>query len=117
MAYLLTLWTLYRSRGRSPSSKASQKISPRRSPSVSPDRNQKRSPKPDGEVIAPPPNQGQEVPKSPSEDGAPKRIRKGRGFTEKFAFARRYKTPSPERSPRRPYNYGGRSYYERNRDR
>lgn len=107
-----------KSRGRSPSSKASQKISPRRSPSVSPDRNRKRSPKPESEVIAPPAsNQGQEVSKSPSGDGAPKRIRKGRGFTEKFAFARRYKTPSPERSPRRPYNYGGRSYYERNRDR
>ncbi|KAH9610409.1 hypothetical protein KSS87_010275 [Heliosperma pusillum] len=55
---------------------------------------------------------------SPSGNGEPKRVRKGRGFTEKFAFARRYKTPSPERSLRRPpYNYGGRNYYDRNRDR
>ncbi|XP_074316778.1 peptidyl-prolyl cis-trans isomerase CYP63-like [Silene latifolia] len=63
------------------------------------------------------------VPPPAKESGSPsgnepKRIRKGRGFTEKFAFARRYKTPSPERSPRRPpYNYGGRNYYDRNRDR
>lgn len=61
--------------------------------------------------------QGQEVPKTNSDDGDPKRVRKGRGFTEKFSFVRRYKTPSPERPPRRSFNYGGRNYYDRNRDR
>nr|XP_025617998.1 uncharacterized protein LOC112710113 [Arachis hypogaea] len=30
----------------------------------------------------------------------PKRIKKGRGFTERYAFACRYRTPSRERSPR-----------------
>ncbi|KAI4301188.1 hypothetical protein L6164_034492 [Bauhinia variegata] len=46
--------------------------------------------------------------KSPSPDGMPKRVRKGRGFTKEYRFARRYHTPSPERSPR-PYRYGDRN--------
>jgi len=45
----------------------------------------------------------------------PKRIKKGRGFTERYAFARRYRTPSPERSPR-TYRYGDRNI-RRNFDR
>ncbi|CAN6836622.1 unnamed protein product [Brassica oleracea] len=50
------------------------------------------------------------VRKSPN--GEPKRIRKGRGFTERYSFARKYRTPSPERSPPR------RSFQDRNtRDR
>ncbi|CAK7346510.1 unnamed protein product [Dovyalis caffra] len=52
-----------------------------------------------------------------SPNGAPKRIRKGRGFTDRYAFARRYRTPSPERSPQRFYNYVGRNINGRNRDR
>ncbi|KAF9606512.1 hypothetical protein IFM89_025885 [Coptis chinensis] len=44
-------------------------------------------------------------------------IRRGRGFTERYASARKYRTPSPERSPPRPYRYGGRNIQERNRDR
>ncbi|XP_048609782.1 peptidyl-prolyl cis-trans isomerase CYP63 isoform X4 [Brassica napus] len=36
-----------------------------------------------------------------SPNGEPKRIRKGRGFTERYSFARKYRTPSPERSPPR----------------
>ncbi|XAR61155.1 Peptidylprolyl isomerase [Bertholletia excelsa] len=53
--------------------------------------------------------------RSPNEN--PKRVRKGRGFTERYSFARRYRTPSPERSPRRPYNYAGRNVQRRNYDR
>lgn len=40
--------------------------------------------------------------------GQPQRIRKGRGFTQKFGYARRYRTPSPERPPVRPRYDGGR---------
>ncbi|KAE9621929.1 putative peptidylprolyl isomerase [Lupinus albus] len=57
----------------------------------------------------------QDFSKSPSPNGMPKRIKKGRGFTERFAFARRYRSPSPERSPR-PYRYGDRNI-RRNFDR
>lgn len=55
--------------------------------------------------------------RSPSPGGSSKRIRKGRGFTDRYAFARRYRTPSPEFSPPRSYRYGGRNIPERNRDR
>lgn len=100
-------------------------VSPRRNSSVSPDKERKWSPEPRHEDIPPPADpviplasaQDQEASKATSDDGQPKRVRKGRGFTEKFAFARRYKTPSPERSLRRPFNYGGRNYYDSNRDR
>ncbi|KAI4319481.1 hypothetical protein MLD38_033072 [Melastoma candidum] len=54
-------------------------------------------------------NPDQEFMNRPSEDGAMKRVRKGRGFTEQFAFARRYRTPSPDDSPQRPYRYGRRN--------
>lgn len=49
-------------------------------------------------------------------DGNPKRIRKGRGFTKEYSFARRYRTPSPQRQPYRP-NYGGRNIQQRNPER
>ncbi|KAK3036895.1 hypothetical protein RJ639_031513 [Escallonia herrerae] len=55
--------------------------------------------------------------RSRSPNGTPKRIRKGRGFTERYAFARKYRTPSPERLPLRSYQYGGRNFQDRNRDR
>lgn len=45
----------------------------------------------------------------------PKRVKKGRGFTERYAFVRRYRTPSPEQSPR-TYRYGDRNI-RRNFDR
>ncbi|CAN4093677.1 unnamed protein product [Withania somnifera] len=51
-----------------------------------------------------------------SPDGTSKRVRKGRGFTDRYSFARRYRTPSPERSPYRPYYQGGRNF-QGNRDR
>lgn len=62
-------------------------------------------------------NHGRAASRSRSPNGTPKRVRKGRGFTDKFSFARRYRTPSPERSPRRSFNFGGRNFHERNRDR
>ncbi|KAM4087452.1 hypothetical protein ACJW30_10G178500 [Castanea mollissima] len=62
-------------------------------------------------------NHDKGVSRNPSPDGASKRVRKGRGFSDKYSFARRYRTPSPERSPRSTYRYGGRNFYERNRDR
>lgn len=112
-------------RGQLLSPKKSQEVSPGRDGSVSPYKERKGSLEPRHEVVVPaeepvlpPPSaQDQEVSKTTAENGEPKRIRKGRGFTEKFAFARRYRTPSPERSPRRPFSYGGRNYYDRNRDR
>ncbi|KAL0866767.1 hypothetical protein Bca101_045885 [Brassica carinata] len=54
--------------------------------------------------------------KSPSPNGEPKRIRKGRGFTERYSFARKYRTPSPERSPPRHWP-SRRSFQDRNTDR
>ncbi|NP_001170592.1 Peptidyl-prolyl cis-trans isomerase CYP63-like [Zea mays] len=56
-----------------------------------------------------------------ADNGQPQRIRKGRGFTQKYGYARRYRTPSPERPPVRPRYDGGRddrwnnfNRYERN---
>ncbi|TYI70526.1 hypothetical protein E1A91_D08G227900v1 [Gossypium mustelinum] len=66
---------------------------------------------------APASNQGRIASRSPSPGGTSKRIRKGRGFTDRYSFARRYRTPSPERSPPRSYAYGGRNVPERNHDR
>ncbi|OAY69279.1 Peptidyl-prolyl cis-trans isomerase CYP63 [Ananas comosus] len=56
-------------------------------------------------------NRERDLRKSPSPDGHPKRVRKGRGFTQQYAFVRKYRTPSPERLPFRSRNYTGR--YER----
>ncbi|KAK9669663.1 hypothetical protein RND81_13G146600 [Saponaria officinalis] len=94
-----------------------QSISPRRSREIIPSDSEiipERSRNENDDMI--PTTEGV-PPGSPAKNGEPKRVRKGRGFTEKFAFARRYKTPSPERPLRRPYNYGGRTNYDRNRDR
>nr|XP_027095988.1 peptidyl-prolyl cis-trans isomerase CYP63-like isoform X1 [Coffea arabica]XP_027095993.1 peptidyl-prolyl cis-trans isomerase CYP63-like isoform X1 [Coffea arabica]XP_027095998.1 peptidyl-prolyl cis-trans isomerase CYP63-like isoform X1 [Coffea arabica]XP_027096002.1 peptidyl-prolyl cis-trans isomerase CYP63-like isoform X1 [Coffea arabica]XP_027114875.1 peptidyl-prolyl cis-trans isomerase CYP63-like isoform X1 [Coffea arabica]XP_027114883.1 peptidyl-prolyl cis-trans isomerase CYP63-like iso len=54
--------------------------------------------------------------RSHSPNGATGRIRKGRGFTDRYSFVRRYRTPSPERSPQMSYRYGGRNI-ARNQDR
>ncbi|KAK4355492.1 hypothetical protein RND71_024463 [Anisodus tanguticus] len=51
-----------------------------------------------------------------SPDGTSKRVRKGRGFTDRYSFARRYRTPSPECAPYRPYYQRGRNI-QGNRDR
>ncbi|KAL5792850.1 hypothetical protein ACOSP7_001444 [Xanthoceras sorbifolium] len=98
----------------------------RSSPSMSPKRNlrtdDRSPPKKSGEQNPahriPEPsdsNRGRGLSRSPSPNGVPKRVRKGRGFTERYSFARRYRTP--ERSPSRSNRYGGRSFNERNRDR
>lgn len=107
----------------SPSPKRRSNNRSRSSPSLSPKvRNDGRSPRkktsdqspghkaPDPSAS----NRGRDLSQSPTPDGAPKRIRKGRGFTERYSFARRYRTP--ERSPSRSFQYGGRNF-ERNRDR
>ncbi|KAK3124607.1 hypothetical protein QOZ80_7BG0589180 [Eleusine coracana subsp. coracana] len=44
-----------------------------------------------------------------ADNGQFQRIRKGRGFTKEYAFARRYRTPSPERLPVRSRYDGGRN--------
>ncbi|KAG2632038.1 hypothetical protein PVAP13_2NG058200 [Panicum virgatum] len=51
---------------------------------------------------------GKDVPMGSADNGQPQRIRKGRGFTQKYGYARRYRTPSPERPPVRPHYDGGR---------
>uniref|UniRef100_A0A5B6ZYP0 peptidylprolyl isomerase n=1 Tax=Davidia involucrata TaxID=16924 RepID=A0A5B6ZYP0_DAVIN len=133
-----------KSRSPTPSPKKRSKSTPRSSPSRSPKRTTRsmrskndsgspagksgqqiqgsysRSPLGSPAHKAPEPsasNHGQSLSRSRSPNGTPKRIRKGRGFTERYSFARRYRTPSPERSPRRSYHYGGRHVQERNRDR
>ncbi|XP_059298592.1 peptidyl-prolyl cis-trans isomerase CYP63 isoform X2 [Lycium ferocissimum] len=58
---------------------------------------------------------GKDLSENRSPEGT-KRIRKGRGFTDRYSFARRYRTPSPERAPYRPYDHGGRNF-QGNRDR
>ncbi|KAA8543298.1 hypothetical protein F0562_021207 [Nyssa sinensis] len=94
----------------SPARKSGQQIqgNSSRSPIGSPTR---KAPEPSASI------RGQSLSRSHSPNGTPKRIRKGRGFTERYSFARRYRTPSPERSPRRSFHYGGRHVHERNRDR
>lgn len=69
-----------------------------------------KAPEPSGSNV----NRG--LSRSQSSNGSPKRVRKGRGFTEQYSSARRYHTPSPERSPR-GYRYGGRNFPERKQDR
>ncbi|KAK4732003.1 hypothetical protein R3W88_024991 [Solanum pinnatisectum] len=59
---------------------------------------------------------GRDLSRNRSPDGTSKRVRKGRGFTDRYSFARRYRTPSPERSSYRPYYQGGRNF-QGNRDR
>lgn len=78
---------------------------PTRSPTVSPVR---KAPEPSAS------NHDRDLSQSHSPNGTPKRVKKGRGFTERYSFARRYRTPSPEHSPpRRGYRYGGRNVQER----
>ncbi len=55
----------------------------------------------------PVPTNGKDLAMGSTDNGQPQRVRKGRGFTQQYAFARRYRTPSPERSPvRSRYNDG-----------
>ncbi|EFH52979.1 hypothetical protein ARALYDRAFT_324764 [Arabidopsis lyrata subsp. lyrata] len=102
-----------KSRSRSPIRRSNQN-SRSKSPSKSPVRdlgNGSRSPreKPTEGTVG-------KSSRSPSPSGVPKRIRKGRGFTERYSFARKYHTPSPERSPPRHW-HDRRSFQDRNMDR
>ncbi|MCL7042742.1 hypothetical protein MKW94_000035 [Papaver nudicaule] len=109
------------SRSRSPNSSGS--MSPKRSTgiiprlrSVSPVRTNSRSPAP--KTLEPSlSNRGRNLSRSKSPDGSPKRIRRGRGFTDRYSFARKYRTPSPERSPPRSFHNRGRNAQDMNRDR
>ncbi|OIS97707.1 hypothetical protein A4A49_05445 [Nicotiana attenuata] len=99
-----------RSSGRVPSRR-----SPSRSPGRVPSRNNRRSysrsPVSAGRRARSP---GRSSSRSASVDGSPKRIRRGRGFSERYSYVRRYKSRSPDRSPVRPYRYGDRySRYRR----
>ncbi|KAM7501389.1 hypothetical protein LguiB_000293 [Lonicera macranthoides] len=100
----------------SPRPKRRLKSSPRSSSSMSP-RRPTRSPTASPVRKAPEradSNRDRGFSQSHSPNGTPKRVRKGRGFTERYSFARRYRTPSPEHSPpRRGYHYGGRNVQER----
>ncbi|GMH02387.1 hypothetical protein Nepgr_004226 [Nepenthes gracilis] len=114
-----------KSRSLNSSGKESRKINPRNRSSMSPERSPRANDRrpianrsPVQEALEPPAsNTGQDVSRSPSQNGVPKRIRKGRGFTVRYSFARRYRTPSPERSPQRSYRYSVRRFYDRNNDR
>ncbi|XP_026446571.1 peptidyl-prolyl cis-trans isomerase CYP63-like isoform X1 [Papaver somniferum] len=106
------------SKSRSPNSSGSMspKTSPRKIPrlrSISPIRQSGRQ---DHRTNSRSPARKAPEP-SLSPDGNPKRIRKGRGFTEKYSNARKYRTPSPERSPPRSFHYRGRNAQDMNRDR
>ncbi|KAG8083696.1 hypothetical protein GUJ93_ZPchr0016g2557 [Zizania palustris] len=57
----------------------------------------------------PVPTNGKDLAVGSTDNGQPQRIRKGRGFTQQYAFARRYRTPSPERFPVRSHYNGGRN--------
>ncbi|KAK4407189.1 Peptidyl-prolyl cis-trans isomerase CYP63 [Sesamum angolense] len=122
-----------RSRSLTPSSGGRPRTSPLSSPSRSPRVHESsKIPKASGEQVEKnplrspvrsppskdplPSNHGRDLSRSRSPGGTQKRIRKGRGFTERYAFVRKYRTPSPERSPDRSYRYGGRNI-QRNQDR
>ncbi|CAK9873997.1 unnamed protein product [Sphagnum jensenii] len=119
-----------RSRSRSQSQSESPRLSPSISPVVSPKRSQSKSPRltpsksksPSPVVVkaqspapeSPPQRSRSRSPvRSPSPEGTSKRIRRGRGFSQQYSYARRYRTPSPEHSPPRSYRYGGRGERDR----
>ncbi|PPR95765.1 hypothetical protein GOBAR_AA24903 [Gossypium barbadense] len=101
-------------------SRSSARAPPRRSISRSPlrepirnyRRSYSRSPTAVRRVRSPT-DRGRNMSRSVSPDESAKRIRRGRGFSERYSYARRYRTPSPDRSPVRSYRYGGRIDRER----
>lgn len=70
-------------------------------------RNTSRSPSPPRRAVSPA-NHGRSPSRSVSPDGS-KRIKRGRGFTQRYSFARQYRSPSADRSHR----YGGRGDRDR----
>lgn len=117
-----------RAQGRSVPSRRSISRSPRRAPRRSPSRSPvkattrrtiSKSPagprtrrsisrSPARRAASPPPSHRRSLSRSASPNGSPRRVRRGRGFSQRYAYARRYRTPSPDRSPVRPHRYGGR---------
>ncbi|KAL6536271.1 hypothetical protein OROGR_012843 [Orobanche gracilis] len=55
-------------------------------------------------------DRGRSSSRSPSVGRSPKRIRRGRGFSDRYGYVRHYRSRSrsPDRSPVRSYRYGGR---------
>ncbi|KAK6158803.1 hypothetical protein DH2020_006117 [Rehmannia glutinosa] len=103
-------------------SRSSGRAPPRRSPSLSPvrapgrivRRSYSRSPVGAGRrARSPISDRGRSSSRSASLDGSPKRIRRGRGFSDRYSYVRRYRSRSPDRSPIRPYRYGGRNDRDR----
>ncbi|KAL2489963.1 peptidyl-prolyl cis-trans isomerase CYP95-like [Forsythia ovata] len=87
--------------------------SPARAPSRSNRRSYIRSPVNSGRgVRTPVPDRGRSSSRS-SVDGSPQRIRRGRGFSDRYTYARCYRSRSPDCSFVRSYRYGGRSDYGR----
>ncbi|XP_047982434.1 peptidyl-prolyl cis-trans isomerase CYP63-like isoform X2 [Salvia hispanica] len=114
-----------RSRSPSPGGRPSPRSSPIKTPTleenskVPREKNHSQSPvrSPSDKGIQPPAStHGRDLSQSRSPGGTPKRVRKGRGFTERYAFVRKYRTPSPERSPDISYHHGGRNF-QRNHER
>ncbi|KAG6476289.1 hypothetical protein ZIOFF_065528 [Zingiber officinale] len=92
-----------RSVGRSPA----RSISRSRSPVQTQTRRSSRSQ--GSPVRSPVSNRRRSLSRSVSPEGSPKRVRRGRGFSQQYSFARRYRTPSPDRSPIRLHRFGGRN--------
>lgn len=84
---------------------------PKREPIRYNRRSYSRSPSPVRRVISPPSDRRRSLSRSVSPSGSPKRIRRGRGFSQRYSYARQYRTPSP--SPVRSYRYGGRNERDR----
>ncbi|KAL2456784.1 Peptidylprolyl isomerase [Abeliophyllum distichum] len=102
-------------------SRSSGRATPRRIPSPSPARaasrsnrrSYTRSPVKSGcGVRTPVPDRCRSSSRRPV-DGSPQRIRRGRGFSDRYTYARRYRSRSPYCSSVRSYRYGGRSDYGR----
>lgn len=92
------------------SSRHGSSVSPYRdrSPGVQNDSGTVRTSSQNDRILVP--NSSQPSASIGSEDNAgTKRVRKGRGFTERYRFVRRYRTPSPEGETHRPFRYGGRN--------
>ncbi|GFS35330.1 cyclophilin-like peptidyl-prolyl cis-trans isomerase family protein [Actinidia rufa] len=83
-----------RSSGRAPSRRSVSR-SPVRTPMRNYRHSRSRSPPSAGRrARSPISDRGRSSSRSASPDGSPKRIRRGRGFSQRFAYARRYRTPS-----------------------
>ncbi|KAL3498295.1 hypothetical protein ACH5RR_041027 [Cinchona calisaya] len=102
-----------RGSGRAPS-RRSRSRSSGKAPSRNTRRSYSRSPRGGSRrVRSPVSDHGRSSSRSPSVDGSSRRIRRGRGFSEQYSYARRYRSRSPNRSPVRSYRYGGRSDRDR----